>query len=252
MMPCRRCRLRTLAKILLVLSGGFVLLAAALYVFRDAVATKAAELALERHDELRCTPPKLHVAGSLERLTVSPIDCRILKGPLQRFSAPNGLEVTLVGFRPKLIHATHLVMDQRERDVSHVEKKSAGKVPGFSSISDQFVKSMLDASESFSSGGPIVRADTLVAKRAGKTETIMKDFRRSSEFGWDRQTAAQLLGVPEVVSIRNFDLKVTPKRGELTLAIWLGKPDPGEKPDALLEVDGSDLNQEHPKFDIRL
>jgi hypothetical protein len=52
--------------------------------------------------------------------------------------------------------------------------------------------------------------------------------------------------------VRNFDLKVTPKRGELTLAIWLGKPDPGEKPDALLEVDGSDLNQEHPKFDIRL
>lgn len=244
--------MRAFVKVLLAACAVFVLLAVALYVFRDSVATKAAELALERREGLRCTPPKIHVAASLEHLTVSPIECTMQKGPLQSFSARNGLEIRLSGFRPKLIHTTHLVMDQRERDVSQVEKKSAGKVPGISQMSDQFVKAMLDASEMFSSGGPTLHADTMVAKRAGKTESIMKDFRRSSEFGWDTQSAAQLLGVPPIVSVRNFEMKVTPKRGEMTVAVYLGKPDPGEKPDATIKVDGTDLNQKKPKFDIRL
>jgi hypothetical protein len=243
---------RAFAKVSLAVCAVLVLLAAALYVFRDAVATQAADVILDQREGLRCTRPKIHVAASLALATVSPIECTIQKGPLQGFSAPEGLEITLNGFKPKLVHAKHLVMDQRQRDVSHVEKKSAGKIPGFSQMSNQFVKGMLDASEQFSTGGPMVRADTMVVKRAGKTESVMRDFTRSSEFGWDRQTASRLEGIPDVVSIRNFDMKVTPKKGELTLAIYLGKPDPGEKPDAQLKVDGRDLNQAKPQFDIRL
>jgi hypothetical protein len=252
--PVRHARfnVRALGKVLLAVCAVFVLMAAALYVFRDAAATKAANLVLERREGTRCTRPSLHVAASLDRLTVSPIECTIRKGPLQTFSAPDGLEITLRGFKPQLIHAKHLVMDQRARDVSHVAKKSAGKLPGLSEISDQFVKAMLDASELFAGDGPTLRADTMVSKRAGKTESVMKEFKRSSEFGWDHQTAARLEGVPDVVSIRNFDMKVTPKKGEMTVAVYLGKPDPGEKPDALLKVDGRDLNQERPQFDIRL
>lgn len=244
--------MRVFGKVMLALIAGAVLVGALLYVFRDDVATKAAASMLDRRDGMRCTHPKVRVNTSLDLISVSPLECTLEKGPLRMFSAPEGFEVTMKGMKPSLVRAKHGVMDQRERDVSNVEKKSAGKIPGLDQLSDQWVKAMLDASESFSSGGPIVRVDTLVMKRAGETESVMKDFRRSSEFGWDRQTAAQILGPPKPVRLRNFEMKVTPKRGEMTLAVYLSQPDPGEKPDVFLKVDGEGLNQAKPQFDIRL
>jgi hypothetical protein len=111
---------------------------------------------------------------------------------------------------------------------------------------------MLDAAEPFSSDGPVLEIATLVAKRAGKREAVMRDFERSFDNGWARQRAKRVEAGPQVAEIRNFDMRATPSRGLLTLEIFLGKPEAGDEPDIKLKLEGSRLNEKKPRFKLSM
>lgn len=243
---------RTLSKVLILTVVGVVVLGAVAYVFRDAIATQLAPVALEQK-RIRCrTPPQIRIDGSLDRVTVSPIECSIPEGPISAFKTLSELEVQLDGFKASRVRVARAIIDQRERDVSEVESNTLGDLAKLAGVQDMLVKGMLDASEMFSPGGPVVHCGTLTMKRDGKHEAVMRDFQRSFEHGWERTRAARVESGPEFASIRDFDMRVTPSRGKLRLNVFIGKPERGESPDVRLEVDGNSLNERKPHFDVRL
>lgn len=243
---------RTLGKVLVAIALLMAVLGLLSYVFRDPLATKVAAFALDRRSGRRCTHPDLRIDGSLELVTISPIDCSIAKGPIARFSTQSDMEVQMNGFKPGTARVAQAIMDQRERDVSHVESNTLADLADLVGFRDQLVKGMLDAAESFSSDGPVLRVATLVAKRGGKREAVMRDFERSFDNGWVSQRAERVEAGPKVAEIRNFDMRVTPSRGVLTLEIFLGKPEPGDEPDIKLKLEGSRLNEKKPHFELSM
>jgi hypothetical protein len=160
--------------------------------------------------------------------------------------------VDVVGFELTRIEVKQATLDQRDRDTSHVKSDTLGDLANVVGVRDGLVKGMLDASESFSPGGPVLHADTLIAKRNGKVESVMKDFRRTFEDGWERQHAARLEGGGGVVAMRDFDMRVTKQRGKLSLAVHLGKPERGENPDMKLKMEATGLDEETPRVSLSL
>lgn len=243
---------RTLGKVLILSVASLALLAAVTYAYRDPIATELAAVALKRKSGMRCTAPQIQIDGSLDHVTVSPIECSIAEGPISAFKTLSPLEVQLDGFKASRVRVARAIVDQRERDVSKVESNTLGDLADLAGVLDMLVKGMLDASEMFRPGGPVVHCGTLTMKRNGKLEAVMRDFQRSHEHGWERTRAERVESGPEFASIRDFDMRVTPSHGKLRLNVFLGKPERGEPPDMRLEVEGDRLNQRKPHFDLSL
>lgn len=243
---------RKLGKILIAIALLMAVIGLLSYVFRDPLATKVAAFALDRRPGMRCTHPDVRIESSLKLATISPIDCSIAEGPFARFSTQSDMEVQMKGFKPGTARVAQAIMGQRERDVSHVESNTLAGLADLVGFRDQLVKGMLDAAESFSPEGPVLRVGTLLAKRDGKREAIMRNFERSFDNGWARQRADRVEAGPKVAEIRNFDMRTTPSRGVLTLDIFLGKREPGDEPDVNLKLEGTRLNEEKPHFKLSM
>lgn len=240
---------------MLIALGLVLLLLAAAYVLRDPLATKLTAVMLDRSGDMQCTHPDIRISATLQRITVSPIKCEMHKpGPLKAFETASEAVITLAGMSPSRIYVSRATMDQREREVKNVESNTVGDLANIAGIRDNLVKGMLDASESFSAGGPILEADTMIAKRAGKVDSIMKHFRRAYVDGWDTQHAESMEspGGSGPVSLRDFEMRVTKSEAKLRLAIYLGKAKPGEKPDIALKMDATGLDEKKPRVHMSL
>ena len=244
---------RKLATALLITLACILVLTGAAYIFRNPLATRIAAVALDRSHELRCTHPDIRIAASLQRITLSPFECKIDKpGPLAAFKADSEVVLTLRGLTLTRIYVARAIMDQRERDVKDVDSNTLGVLANMVGVRDNLLKGMLDASESFSPGGPVIEADTMIAKRGGKLDSVMKHFRSSYEDGWQRQRAERLEGGPDFVQLRDFDMRVTKSRAKLRLAMHFGKPKHGEEPDVSLKMDATGLDEKRPHVNMRL
>lgn len=240
---------------LFIALGCVVLLLAAAYLFRDPLATKLTAVMLDRSGDMQCTHPDIRIAPTLQRITVSPLKCEMYKpGPLKAFETGSEAVITLEGMTPSRIYVSRATMDQREREVKNVESNTVGDLANIVGIRDNLVKGMLDASESFSAGGPILEADTMIAKRAGKVDSIMKHFRRAYKDGWDTQHAESMEspGGSGPVSMRDFEMRVTKSEAKLRLAIYLGKAKAGEEPDIALKMDAKGLDENKPRVTMSL
>jgi hypothetical protein len=241
---------------LLIALGCVLLLSAAAYLFRNPLATKLTAVMLDRSRDMQCsTHPDVRISSTLQRITVSPFKCEMLKpGPLKAFETHSEAVLTLSGLTPSRIYVSKATMDQREREVKNVESNTVGDLANIVGIRDQLVKGMLDASEQFSVGGPIVEADTMIAKRAGKVDSIMKHFRRSYEDGWDHQHAERMEspGGTGPVAMRDFDMRVTKSQAKLRLSVYLGKAKAGEEPDVALKMDATGLDENKPRVNMSL
>lgn len=244
---------RTLGKIVLIALAALVLLLGAAYAFRDPLATRVTAYMLDRSGDMQCTHPNIHVSSSLKLITLSPFECEMFKpGPLKAMKAESDVFLHLDGLSLTRIEVKRASMDQRDRDTSHVKSDTLGDVANIVGVRDGLVKGMLDASESFSPGGPVWHADTLIAKRNGKVESVMKDFRRTFEDGFERQHAARMEGGGGVIAMRDFDMRVNKHRGKLSLALHFGKPERGENPDMELKMEASGLDQDTPRVSMSL
>ncbi|HET8938073.1 MAG TPA: hypothetical protein VFN67_31735 [Polyangiales bacterium] len=242
-----------LGKIVLFALAGLLLVLVIAYAARDSLATRATAYMMDRSGDMRCSHPNVHISSSLKLVTLSPFECEMFKpGPLKSMKADSDVFLHLDGFELTRIEVKQATMDQRDRDTSHVKSDTLGDLANVVGVRDGLVKGMLDASESFSPGGPVLHADTLIAKRNGKVESVMKDFRRTFEDGWERQHAARLEGGGGVVAMRDFDMRVTKQRGKLSLAVHLGKPERGENPDMKLKMEATGLDEETPRVSLSL
>ena len=101
-------------------------------------------------------------------------------------------------------------------------------------------------------GGPVMHCDRLVTKRSGKIESVLRDFHRTFEDGWERTRATRLEGGSKVVQMRNYDMRVTPTRAKLRFDVYLGKVEPGDRPAMQIRIEGRGLNEMRPYFEMSL
>jgi hypothetical protein len=241
-------------KVLLIALAGLVVLLGLAYLFREPLATRITAFMLDRSGDMECTHPEIRIASSLRQITATPFECQVYKpGPLKSFKAESDVVLQLEGMKPTHIRVERATMEQHDREVPEVESNALGDVSNLVGVRDGLLKGMLDASESYSPGGPVMEIGTLVAKRDGKVESVMKEFRRSFEDGWERQHAARMEGgAPSGIAMRDFDMRVTKSRGKLSLAVHFGKPERGEDPDVKLKMDARGLDEESPYVSMSL
>jgi hypothetical protein len=241
-------------RILLIALAALVVLLGLAYLFREPLATRITAFMLDRNGDMECTHPEIRIASSLRQITATPFECEVFKpGPLKSFKAESDVVVQLDGLEVTRIHVARATMEQRERKVPDVKSNALGDMSNLVGVRDSLLKGMLDASESYSPGGPVMEVDTMVAKRDGKVESTMKGFRRSFEDGWERQHAARMEGgAPGFVAMRDFDMRVTKSRGKLSLAVHFGKPERGEDPDVELKMEARGLDEKSPYVSMSL
>lgn len=241
-------------RILLISLAGLVVLLGLAYLFREPLATRITAFMLDRNGDMECTHPEIRIASSLRQITVTPFECEIFKpGPLKSFKAESDVVLQLDGLEITHIRVARATMEQRDRDVPDVKSNALGDMSNLVGVRDGLLKGMLDASESYSPGGPVMEVDTMVAKRDGKVESTMKGFRRTFEDGWERQHAARMEGgAPGFVAMRDFDMRVTKSRGKLSLAVHFGKPERGEDPDMELKMEARGLDEKSPYVSMSL
>jgi hypothetical protein len=241
-------------KVLLIALGALIVLLGLAYVFREPLATRVTAFMLDRNGDMECTHPEVRIASSLQQITVTPFECQVFKpGPLKGFKADSDMLIELDGMEVTHIRIARATMEQHDRKLPDVRSNTLGDLSNLAGVRDGLLKGMLDASESYSPGGPVMEVGTLVAKRDGKVESIMKDFRRSFEDGWERQHAARMEGgAPGGIAMRDFDMRVTKSRGKLSLAVYLGKPERGEDPDVELKMDARGLNEKSPYVSLSM
>jgi hypothetical protein len=246
--------MRRFVKTFLIGFAAVSLLAVLIYLLRDPLATRVAAFVLDRDKDSECTHPVIRFSSTMDRATLSPFECQLYKpGPLKSFKAESDVVLRLNGLEITHIYVARATMEQRERKTTHVESNTLGDVANLVGLRDGLVKGMLDASESFSPGGPVWEADTLIGKRDGKVESVMKGFRRTFEDGWDCQHAERMEGGgSELIAVRDFDMRVTRSRAKLSLAMHLGKPKAGEEPDMQLKMTARDLDQKTPYVSMSL
>jgi len=246
--------MRNFWKFLLIVFAGVSLLAVLIYLLRDPIATRVAAFVLDRDKESECTHPEIRISNAIDRITLSPFECQMYKpGPLKAFKAESDVVLRLDGLEITHVYVARATTEQHDRKTSHVESNTLGDIADLAGVRDGLVKGMLDASESFSPGGPVLEADTLIGKRAGKVQSVMKGFRRTFEDGWEHRHADRMEGGgPGIVAIRDFDMRVNKSHAKLSLAMHLGKPEKGEAPDMQLKITGRDLDQKTPYVSMSL
>ena len=248
----RRGAIRILGLCFLALAALLVLV----YVLRDPLATRATALYLEHAPGLQCDAPQVTIARGLDTIHISPLACTREEGPMRRFAAHSGIEVSLRGLSVERVHLAAAEVELRDRDVSHVQMASLGselsKVVG---LADALVKGNLDSHAMYANDSPPVVIDRLRVLRAGKQEATLLGFEKSTDGRWDRSYARKVdvPGAGGLVSIQAFDLRVTRSRAQTTAAVFLGgRPKPGAKPDIKLQVEGARLESDAPRFDVDL
>lgn len=243
------------ARILTAVAAFVVVVCAATYLFRDALATRAAGFAIDHSDQLHCTRPDIDIAAGLDRILIGEVECTMDSGPVRYVHTEGLTTVRLSGLKDLSVHVDKATIDQRDRDVSNVETNTLGDVAEIAGVTDMLYKGMLDAAELYSPTLPPVEVDELVMKRAGKLDSVLHGFRQSLDGEWNRSQAARVQppgGGDQPVSVRSLDMRVTPDKGKMTANIFLSDPSPGEKPDMTVNVEGHRLDASHPKISLEI
>jgi hypothetical protein len=242
-----------LSKTVLALAVAGLLGLSVAYAFRDALATRLVAFAVERQHQLKCTHPDVAVANTLQRVTLSPLQCTVDSGPVRELIVDGPTTIELDGLRVARVSTQRASLDQRERDVSNLECDLAGDLAKLAGFRDPFVKGMLDSSEMYAAKLPLLLVDELTAKRAGKLESVMHGYRQSSDDLWDRTQAQRLTGFgTNLVAVTDFEMRVTPQLGSVRMNIYWGKPRRGESPDMVLKLDGRRLQSKKPRCSVKL
>jgi hypothetical protein len=232
---------------------GFAVMLGVAYALRSEIATDVAAFMLDRSDSTRCSHPEIVVDSSLEEAEVGPIECRVYRGPMRRGETFGRTRILLDGFQVKHMYVPRATFDFRERDISHVETNTLGDLADFVGMSESLIKGALDARDQYDPDAKPMTIGQVTMLRAGKKESQMFEQRQQMDGVWLRTYAARVAtGIEGLAEVRNFDMRVTPKRARLTMGIYLGEAERGEKPDGELRLEGRDLDSPHPKFDLSL
>jgi len=242
---------RKVGKILLGVVGAVAVLGVVAYALRDAIATAFIGRFLEEPG-VRCTRPDVRIDLSLTSATLAPLRCSVADGPIATWSTQSPLRADLDGWSVRRIRVARATIDQRERALPEVESNTLGDIADLFGFRDELLKGMIDASETFMVGGPVMHCDRLVMKRAGKVESVLRDFHRTFERGWDRTRATRLESESEIVQIRDYDMRVTPRRAELRFDVHFGQPERGDRPAMQVRIEGRGLNRKRPYFSLSL
>jgi hypothetical protein len=242
---------RRVPKILLGVMGAVAVLAVAAYSLRDAIATALVARFLDEPGA-RCTRPDVRIDRSLKSAVVAPFRCSVAQGPIAAWSTQAPLHADLDGWSVRRIRVARATFDQRERDLSGVESNTLGDIADLFGFRDELLNGMIDASETFMAGGPVMHCDRMVMRRKGKVESVLIGFHRTFEDGWERTRATRMEGGSRLVQIRNYDMRVTPRRAKLRFDVHLGKPEPGDRPAMQILIEGRGLKEKRPYFEMSL
>jgi hypothetical protein len=242
-----------LSKIVIALALAALVGLSVAYAFRNALATRLVAFAVDRQRDLQCTHPDVNVSKTLQRITLSALHCTIRSGPVREVTIDDSTTIELDGFRVARVLMHRATFDQRERDVSNMKCDLTGDLAKLAGIGDSFLKGMLDNSEMYATKRPLVLIDELTIKRAGKLESVMHGYRQSSADLWDLAQAQRITGFgTELVTVSDFEMRVTPRQGNMRMSIYLGKPRRGEAPDLVLKVDGRRLDSNRPRCSMKV
>lgn len=245
----------TFSKILVGLLALVLLLAVVGYLSRNTLANHLATLAIDRSPKLHCTEPNISIGAALDRVSIGEIECTMSEGPLRYAHVEGNTEVELSMFKPTFVHVEKVTIDQRDRDVSHIKADTMGDMAEVTGLADVLYKGMLDFSELYSPTAPPILVDKLTMTRAGKKEAVLQEFRKTADGDWDRCRAPRVEapGIAKLVALRELDMRVMPSRGLLKAGVYLDKkPEPGEKPDIAVAIEGERLDGKHPKFEFTM
>ena len=237
----------------ILIASGVVLIAlfAVIHVFRDQLATRGLALVVDNLTSVHCTHAHVHITPSLRRIFVSPLECQIEAKPMRHLTTHDDAMITMGAIGIDDVHVKRVTVDYKERDLSKVHSNTLGDIAELIGVSDKLVKSLLDASENYSSSAPPVHVDVLTMQRAGETAAVMHDFSKSADGVWERTFAERVESGP--IEIRAFDMHATPSRGRFRGNIYLGSKDTrGEKPDVQLELDGEQLDSAEPRVTVHV
>lgn len=211
-----------------LLLGLAVVVCAACFAWRDAVGEAVLTRALTQRRGLVCNRPRVLVAPSLNHIRLSPLRCQVSEGPVRAFETG----VTHLRLRRLSVRTAELefaVVDYRARELSHLKTSMSAAATRVEQpeelrpLRGVLLRAMLDASEMFSADIPVVRVDTLTAKREGRVQLVMRGFRKSMEDGWDRSRAARVSSPTLAsVSLHDFDMWVLPSWAKLSATLSLG------------------------------
>jgi hypothetical protein len=240
-------------KILAGVVIAMIVVSALAYAFRDALATAVVAFAADRQTKVRCNHPHVAISANLATVTLSPLECVMSSGPIQKATTDSDVVVELKSFKADTVRVAKATLNQRERSLDNVECNVMGELAKLQGAGDPLMKGMLDASELYATDGPQVHVDRLTMQRAGKTQSIMYGFRKSIDGQWARTQTFRVgsTGI-ELVTVTDLDMHVMHSRGRLVANIYLGAPQPGHTPDVRLKMEGRKLNQAKPHFDMEL
>lgn len=156
------------------------------------------------------------------------------------------LSVHMRGAKPETVRVERAVIDQRQRDLTHVQMNTLEELADAAGMTTEMVKSMLDGSESYAADQPSLYVGALTAKRGGKQESIMERFRKTRDGAWIRTQADRVDSGSKVATITSLDMRVTPRRGRATVTIQLA----GAK--FKLELNGDRLDTRSPEVNLRI
>ena len=241
------------AKIIVGIGVAIGLLFGGAYVCRSEIATAATAFVLDRDENAKCTHPEIEVAASLDLVHVSPVECRLSKGPLKRMQTFGRMRITLDGFDVKQVHIPRATFDARDRDVSHVELNTLGDIADLFGASQGLIKGVLDGHDNYQADPIPMTIGQLTTLREGKKDGVMYDYREWKDGVWYRSNAARMSsGTEGLAEVRNFDMRIAPNRARLSMGIYLGEAERGEEPDAELRLESRNLNDRKPKFEMEL
>jgi hypothetical protein len=207
-------------RVLLIIAAAFALLVSAVYLLRDPIATAAFGAATDT-DKVRCSHAEVKVARMLDMIEIAPLECELTGSPLVTVRTHTPTRIWLQGSGVKRVEVSRMTMGYRQRDVSHVEFNELASVTG---LPEKLMRGLLDASELYSSKTPDVRIEQLTVLRGGKKENVMHGYTLRLDGKWNRGHAERVeTGIEGVVEVREFDMRVTPARGKLSMGIHLGE-----------------------------
>jgi hypothetical protein len=207
---------------------------------------------LDHSNTLHCSRPIVTLSAKFDSAIVSPIRCRIRTGPITEFASEDAMIVEMSGVRPRSVRVARASIDQRERDLSHVEMNALQAIANYTGMTHELVCSMLDGSETYSTSNPALTVGALTARRGGKNKSIMRNFRKSLDGRWNRTQADEIDSGPSPVTVGDLDMRVTEKSGVGVVSIYFGKRSRGAKPDIRLELTGERLDTDKPHVRLRL
>ena len=228
-----------------------MLLGAFAYACRDSLATALLSRALS--GGLSCSSPEVRISASLTQARVSPLRCQVSDGPVKAFETGEA-RLRLLRLRIREAHLEYASVDYRERDVSKVRSSASGDSLNVLDLRQRLVRSMLDASEMYSLDAPLVTVNKLTAEREGHVELVMHGFKKTMEGSWNRSQAERVECPSDPrLAVRDLDMRVMPRRGSVSAALFIGAQVLGVHARALeLRLEGRQLDSNRPRFSMAL